>query len=295
MEKEFITSHLTTAIIFALIGGMANYFAYTKGFFTLPSNNLRRPQISVKQLLIVFVIYINISIFITPFILKLIHTIWIRRTLALEHESIFLMTIAQISNFVLTFFLLYIFSMKQDRKIMKLLWKDLAKNNSTTIAFDVSLGAMVWIPSFPIIILINHLGELFIYWIFSSKGSLQVAVQYLQRSLDSPLYFSMALIIIVILAPILEEYIFRGFLQSWFKNHFGTTLSILLSAICFALFHFIPSQGFSNLPLIFSLFIFALYLGFIYERQRSLFAPIALHMTFNAASVLRIVFINSGI
>lgn len=294
MEKEFITSHLIMAIIFALIGGITNYFAYIKNFFTLPSDTPRGPQISVKQLFVVFVIYIGISIIITPFIVKFIHIIWVRLALSQEHEPIVLMTIAQVSNFALTYFLLYVFSMKQDKESMKLLWKDPSGDKPTTIGFDMSLGAMTWILSFPTIILINQLGELFIYWVFGLKGFPQVAVQYLQRSLASPLYFVIALITIIILAPILEEYIFRGFLQSWFKKHFGSKPAILLPAVCFALFHFAPSQGVSNFPLIFSLFVFALYLGFVYERQRSLFAPIALHMTFNAVSVLRIVFINSG-
>ncbi|MBI3211827.1 MAG: CPBP family intramembrane metalloprotease [Simkania negevensis] len=54
------------------------------------------------------------------------------------------------------------------------------------------------------------------------------------------------------------------------------------------LFHLSSSQGVGNI----SLFIFALYLGFLYEKQCSLFASIALHMTFNSISVIRILFYN---
>jgi membrane protease YdiL (CAAX protease family) len=66
--------------------------------------------------------------------------------------------------------------------------------------------------------------------------------------------------------------------------------AILLSALCFALFHFAPSQGIGNISLVGSLFLFALFLGFIYERQASLFASVGLHMTFNTVSTFRILF-----
>jgi membrane protease YdiL (CAAX protease family) len=66
--------------------------------------------------------------------------------------------------------------------------------------------------------------------------------------------------------------------------------AIIFSALCFSLFHLAPSQGIGNISLVASLFLFALFLGFIYERQASLFASIGLHMTFNAVSTVRILF-----
>ena len=58
--------------------------------------------------------------------------------------------------------------------------------------------------------------------------------------------------------------------------------------MCFALFHFSSLQGVGNVSLILTLLVFGGFLGFIYERQSSLFASIGLHMTFNVASTLRI-------
>jgi membrane protease YdiL (CAAX protease family) len=66
------------------------------------------------------------------------------------------------------------------------------------------------------------------------------------------------------------------------------SLAIVFSSICFSAFHFSFSQGIGNISLLFSLFVFALFLGFIYERQGSLFASISLHMTLNIVSVARI-------
>jgi membrane protease YdiL (CAAX protease family) len=74
----------------------------------------------------------------------------------------------------------------------------------------------------------------------------------------------------------------------------GTKAAILLTSLAFALFHYSGSQEIGNVSLIASLFTFALFLGFIYEKQSSLFASIGLHMTFNLASALRILLAAEG-
>ena len=101
---------------------------------------------------------------------------------------------------------------------------------------------------------------------------------------------AVALFTILIAAPIIEEFLFRGCLMTYLKRYMPPKGAITLSALCFSLFHFAPSQGFGNISLVASLFVLALFLGFIYERQASLFASIGLHMTFNAVSTFRILF-----
>ncbi|MGL5263711.1 MAG: lysostaphin resistance A-like protein, partial [Candidatus Rhabdochlamydia sp.] len=116
----------------------------------------------------------------------------------------------------------------------------------------------------------------------------QVAVRYLKKSIYSPSQLIPALIMIVCAAPIIEELLFRGCLQSYLKRYMKSSLAIIFSSLCFSVFHFSFSQGIGNVSLLFSLFVFALFLGFIYERQGSLFASIGLHMTLNVVSVVRI-------
>ncbi len=289
MEKEFITSHVIMAIIFALIAAALNYIAYLKGFFKLNVSTSKGPQVSIKQVVQVFIVYIFVSIIFTPFIIKCIQLLSSKQL-----SPISLMTIAQISIFFLSYALIIILSLQGDRKTIKLLWKDRSDGECPSIGYDFFFGVMTWLACFPMIIFINQAFELLIYFIFGSKGFPQVAVEYLQRALVSPYYFTVALVTVIIAAPILEEFLFRASLQSLFKKYFGAKSAILLSSLCFALFHFAPEQGISNFPLIFSLFIFALYLGFVYERQKSLFAPIALHVTFNAVSVARILLTSHG-
>jgi uncharacterized protein len=65
--------------------------------------------------------------------------------------------------------------------------------------------------------------------------------------------------------------------------------SILLASLIFAFFHFSYSQGIDNIEVITSLFVFSCFLGFVYERQQSLWASVGLHALFNAISVVLIV------
>ena len=92
---------------------------------------------------------------------------------------------------------------------------------------------------------------------------------------------------VIILVPITEEFLFRGLLQSWLKQKLRSPLcSILFSSGIFVFFHYSSQLGLSNIPLLSSLFVLSCMLGYLYERQHSLWAPIGLHCFFNFMSLL---------
>ncbi|PCI78652.1 hypothetical protein COB21_00280 [Candidatus Aerophobetes bacterium] len=95
---------------------------------------------------------------------------------------------------------------------------------------------------------------------------------------------------IALISPIIEEVAFRGMLQNALKKRISTTFSILITSCLFSFLHLSIHAGISNLPLFFSLFTFSCLLGFLYERQRSLFAPIGLHIMFNSINLVSILF-----
>lgn len=118
----------------------------------------------------------------------------------------------------------------------------------------------------------------------------QLIVEYVQISTQYPLIFVLFSISIVILAPFVEETLFRGFFQKWLRGRLSPIPAIFISSIAFTLIHYSIHQGWGNIPILFSLFILAFFLGLIYEKRQSLPAAIFLHSLFNAASLLQIFF-----
>lgn len=85
----------------------------------------------------------------------------------------------------------------------------------------------------------------------------------------------------VILAPLVEELIFRGLMQSMLRRVIGPWGAILASTGIFAFLHF--GQGAQAIP---ALLLLSVVLGYNYERTGRLVAPIAIHMLFNLVMIL---------
>jgi uncharacterized protein len=290
--NDLIVEHIELIVIFSIIACAVSWIAWKKGFFHLPSSiKLGEKTVSIGQVVSVFAIYLGTLMLLVPILAKIIFAV---SKPANSIESGARAAIAgwlQFIGILLSIFFLYIFCRRQNILNMKKIWKDSSYPNSMSIAFDFGFGVMAWLISFPIAAVVGQIADLIIYLAFGVVNYEQVAVRYLKMTLESPSKLIVALFVIIIAAPVIEEFLFRGFLQTWFKQRLGPKAAILTAALCFAVFHMAPSQGVGNISLIASLFAFACFLGFIYERQGSLFAPIGLHMTFNAVSAFRIIFV----
>ncbi|MCL1806151.1 MAG: CPBP family intramembrane metalloprotease [Oscillospiraceae bacterium] len=85
----------------------------------------------------------------------------------------------------------------------------------------------------------------------------------------------------VIAAPLVEEVIFRGLCLRFLRQGFSEPMAVLWQAVLFAAFHGTKLQMVYVLPA-------AIILGLVYLWCRTLWAPLILHMAFNAASLLPI-------
>ena len=158
---------------------------------------------------------------------------------------------------------------------------------------DVAFAFIAWFVSFPVVLFMSNFFEYFISAVFHvTQLPDQLAVQFLKMTFGNPLYLFLAVGSIILFAPLLEELLFRGFLQTFIRKHLGPKPAVFLTSLCFAFFHYSADQGLGNISIIGSLFALALFLGFLYERQGSLLAPIALHASFNAISVLNLYFLG---
>lgn len=84
-------------------------------------------------------------------------------------------------------------------------------------------------------------------------------------------------IVIVIMAPCLEEYVFRGKIQGYLKNVFPPSLAIIGQALLFGSLHGLALQKIYAS-------VIGIFLGFAREKTNKLQASIIMHMTVNFIS-----------
>jgi membrane protease YdiL (CAAX protease family) len=96
-------------------------------------------------------------------------------------------------------------------------------------------------------------------------------------------YVAMSKILVsaVLIQPICEEFLFRGFFYGVWKHYLGPWSAGTLACLLFAAFH-------GSLAALAGLFVLAVCLNIAYERTGSLFVPIGMHAIFNLTSLVAI-------
>jgi len=115
-------------------------------------------------------------------------------------------------------------------------------------------------------------------WVQDSFGAKpQEAVTLVRETSDVGLLVAIAVSAIII-APIAEELIFRGYLYPVVKRFTDRWFASIFSGVLFGVIHF----NVMGLPM---LALMGIILAVIYERSGSLWVPIGCHAAFNATSV----------
>lgn len=83
----------------------------------------------------------------------------------------------------------------------------------------------------------------------------------------------------VLIQPVCEEFLFRGFFYGVWKRYLGPIVSGALACVLFAAMH-------TNLASLGGLLVLAVCLTLAYERTGSLLVPIGMHALFNFANLL---------
>jgi membrane protease YdiL (CAAX protease family) len=103
--------------------------------------------------------------------------------------------------------------------------------------------------------------------------------QFIKEALASPFAFALLLLGGGVLAPVGEEFFFRGFLYNSSKRRWGVLAGTLISAVVFAVVHAGPLLMLAIIPI-------GILLAVAYERTGSLWVPILMHVTFNSLQLL---------
>ncbi len=120
----------------------------------------------------------------------------------------------------------------------------------------------------------------------SQDDSKQEIVRFLEAGGSTAARYAVALSA-VLAAPVLEEFIFRGYLYAVVRRYAGVSVGIIVNAALFAAIH-------QHLPSFGGLFALAVCLTLAYEWTGSIFVPITMHAIFNALSVAQLLQGNTG-
>lgn len=269
-----IVSEIESCIFSLIASILALGIAYRRGFFSLTGQRPANPP-TLLLVFIAFAIYFTVA-FAIP---RLVEAVPFSMDRVDKLSLITFLTSGSL------FGALFLFFRAIYQPIRESIWRKPEWKNDALFAIAACL------ISFPLVLFTGQLLELGIYAVFHTlELPDQLAILFLKMTFGRPVAFLFAALSIVLLAPLVEELLFRGFLQSYLRRYLSAPLAILLSSACFAAFHFSPDQGLGNIPILGSLFILAYFLGFVYERRGSLTAPMIFHAAFNAVSTANLYF-----
>ena len=135
---------------------------------------------------------------------------------------------------------------------------------------SIALGIALTIISDEIDRLIQHL--------FTIPESFRLAYEKF-LVINSVSDFMIVIFSAVILAAVLEEMLFRGFLQSTLENNFKVTPAILITAFIFAIFHGYPW-------VLIQIFIMGIIMGLLAWKSNSIFPSMIVHFINNGIAII---------
>ena len=132
--------------------------------------------------------------------------------------------------------------------------------------------------------LVLGFGLLFLAYLFTALYGVALALFRLRIQMDlAPVFSRLSspwwlLVGGAVIAPVVEEIFFRGFVFAGFRRGYGWRKAALLSSALFALIH---GEWTAFLPI----FLLGLVLAYLYHRSHSLWPGIFLHMLNNTATL----------
>ena len=154
------------------------------------------------------------------------------------------------------------------------------KNKFVLNKKDIKRTLKYFVAFLPVIFIMSFLCKIMLF-----EYEEQKLVVEIKKNFNNNLLFNFFLIIIV--APIIEEIVFRGLFYKTLKNFIPFVQASIISSLIFAIIH-------ENILSLTILFLLSLYLTWIYERTNSILYSILTHSIFNFLNLLLIYIGSNG-
>jgi membrane protease YdiL (CAAX protease family) len=134
------------------------------------------------------------------------------------------------------------------------------------------------------------------YPVFGAVGTLVLSIAVSQLGIEpqgmkqvievvrEPKQLVISLLLLAVLAPLVEELVFRGLLYGWVAGRWGSMAALIVSSLAFAAAHFEPAHIVLVLPL-------GLLFGWLRRRTDSLLPSLFSHIVNNGFALLAAVYL----
>ena len=135
---------------------------------------------------------------------------------------------------------------------------------------------LFWIVIFLFTTGVEGLQLLLINWLVPESSSAWMEGPVLLR--DQNVVINMVnIILVVLIAPLMEEFVFRGLILQRFMRKTSAPQALILSSILFGILHF---------EFLLSATLFGIFMGLVFLKTRNLWVPVILHVANNGCIVL---------
>ena len=141
----------------------------------------------------------------------------------------------------------------------------------------LGLSAIYYLAALPLLWLCSALYQILLHEL-GSDFYLQDVAQILTAPATWPVRTALFFIVIIV-APVFEEVVFRGILLPFMVRRAGFWPGIVLISVFFGGLHL-------HLPSFLPLFLLSVIFSLVYARTQSLLVPIGMHVCFNAVTVI---------
>lgn len=284
-----LEEHIEALKIGVVLTIAALFIASKIGFFKLPKK-VRYDSFPLNYTLGAFILYLTISIVVIPLISLSVLSYVKGELISGDSISVTMESWINIGLIFCSALALGMYLLMMKPYVRNLVFGENAFIGFIRALKDWFVGVSTWLLAFPFTLVISQILALITLSFFSGPEKEQVAVMYVRLAQSIPVLFWLMVSSIVLIVPILEELLFRGFLQTYLRQYLGVAGSIICASVIFAIFHYSSSQGVSNFEILGSLFVLSCFLGFLFERQKSIWASAGLHSFFNFISVVFLIY-----
>lgn len=225
---------------------------------------------NLKDVIKVFLVYVVLLFVGMPVIVRLFSTILNFNILNNIGQRCLVLFISLFVNVAICSYVLYIVCVYYRQPITAL--------GLSTVNFlaNIKQGLKRYLIILPLIVLAGFVTNLISSY-YGQTPEMQDVVRWV---LDEKSFIVLISLIFfgIVIAPMIEEILFRGFLQPALKKLFGGRYAIVVTASLFAAVHM-------DIFAFLQIFILGILLGYLYEKTQTLVASIFVHILHNSLTL----------